>query len=68
MAEYRRTGFVHPLVHVNYVDRREPFCPCHDDPWALCPSWESWDVTAGERAAALAREAKVLSVRTTPGD
>ena len=40
------------LVHVNRVDRSEPFCPCHDDPWGLCPKWESWGVTPEERVEA----------------
>ena len=53
-----QTGFDHPLVHVNRVRRTEPFCPCHDDPWALCPDWERWGVTPEERtkAEALAAE------------
>jgi hypothetical protein len=48
-----KSGFIAGgLVHVNRVDRSEPFCPCHDDPWGLCPKWESWGVTAEERAEA----------------
>lgn len=47
------TGFVHPLVHVNRTDRtNDPFCSCHDDPWALCPRWQEWGVTAEEHAEA----------------
>jgi chromosome segregation ATPase len=51
------SGYEHPLVHVNRVDRSEPFCPCHDDPWALCPKWEQWGVTPGEKAEAERRAA-----------
>jgi hypothetical protein len=55
-----RTGFIHPLIHVNRVDRaRERFCPCHDDPWGLCPKWETWGVTDAERAEALRRAEEV---------
>ncbi len=56
-----KSGYVHPLVHVNRVDRDEPLCGCHDDPWALCPRWVEWGVTAEEHAAAEVRAEQAMA-------
>lgn len=56
------SSFIHPLVHVNRSDRStDPFCSCHDDPWALCPRWQEWGVTAQERAEAQERAATAMA-------
>jgi hypothetical protein len=63
------TGFIHPLIHVNRSNpATDPFCGCHDDPWALCPRWQDWGVTPEEHAAAeeRARQARAHFADTNP--
>jgi hypothetical protein len=61
-----KSGYEHPLVHVNRVDRSEPFCPCHNDPWALCPKWEQWGVTPEQRAEAERKADRALATTAKP--